>query len=93
MKPILILGKGFIGSSLFNHFNNSKVDCELYSKSMLDYTDIGTFNAFLKDKKDKYTDQPMIITMSEKELISNMDKKHEEGGQVSTYKKANWRFW
>ena len=54
MKPILILGKGFVGSSLFNHFNDSKVECELYSKSMLDYTNLDTFNAFLKDKKDKY---------------------------------------
>lgn len=54
MKPILILGKGFIGSNLFNYFNESKIDCELYSKSMLDYTNIDTLNSFLSERKDKY---------------------------------------
>lgn len=54
MKSILILGKGFIGTNLFNYFNESKLECELYSKSMLDYTDIDTFNNFLNDNGGKY---------------------------------------
>lgn len=54
MKNILILGKGFIGQSLSNYFNQNNVDHEMYSRSMLDYTNVDTFNSFLEDNKDKY---------------------------------------
>lgn len=54
MKSILILGKGFVGSSLFNYFNNAGVNSELYSKSMMDYSNPDIFNEFLKSNSNKY---------------------------------------
>lgn len=54
MKKILILGRGFIGTNLSNYFGQNNVDFEIYSRSMLDYTNVDTYNEFLEDKKDKY---------------------------------------
>lgn len=54
MNSVLILGKGFVGKSLFNYLTDSNVNAELYSKSMLDYSNIDTLNSFLKVNKNKY---------------------------------------
>jgi dTDP-4-dehydrorhamnose reductase len=54
MKSILILGKGFVGKNLSEYLNEVNIDHELYSKSMVDYTDADKFNEFLKDNKDRY---------------------------------------
>lgn len=54
MKPILILGKGFIGTELSNYFSAHDIDHEIYSRSMLDYTDPEKFRQFLDDNANKY---------------------------------------
>lgn len=54
MKPILILGKGFIGTELSNYFSAHEIDHEIYSRSMLDYTDAEKFRSFLEDNASKY---------------------------------------
>lgn len=54
MKPVLILGKGFIGTELSNFFKSCNLDHEIYSRSMLDYNDKDAFDNFLKDSNNKY---------------------------------------
>lgn len=54
MKPILILGKGFIGTELSNYFSANGIEHELYSRSMLDYSNVDVFNNFLKQNSEKY---------------------------------------
>jgi dTDP-4-dehydrorhamnose reductase len=54
MKNILILGRGFIGQNLSNYFSKNSVDHEIYSKSMLDYTNVDNYNNFLKENENKY---------------------------------------
>lgn len=54
MKPLLILGKGFIGTQLSNYLSENGIENEIYSKSMLDYTNQEAFNKFLEDKQDKF---------------------------------------
>lgn len=54
MKPLLILGKGFIGTELSNYLTVNDIEHEMYSRSMIDYTDPDEFNKFLGENKDKY---------------------------------------
>lgn len=54
MKPILILGKGFIGTELSNFLTEGGIDHEMYSRSMLDYTNVDELHKFLKENEGKY---------------------------------------
>jgi len=54
MSKVLILGKGFIGNSVSNYFEEINIDHDIYSHSMLKYTEVDTFNKFLEDNKQKY---------------------------------------
>jgi dTDP-4-dehydrorhamnose reductase len=52
-KIPLLLGKGFVGSSLSEFFNSAKLEHYQYNRLMLDYTNIDTLAEFLQDKKEK----------------------------------------
>jgi dTDP-4-dehydrorhamnose reductase len=54
MKPLLILGKGFIGSNLSDFLDQQNVTHEIYSNSMLDYTNKDTLDKFLKEVGEKF---------------------------------------
>lgn len=54
MKTVLILGKGFIGSNLSSFFEEVELDHEIYSRSMLDYSNPETLASFLEINKDKF---------------------------------------
>ena len=49
---MLILGKGFVGTRLYN-FLSSKAEVEIIDKKTIDYTDRKAFNLFIRDKKYK----------------------------------------
>jgi dTDP-4-dehydrorhamnose reductase len=53
-KTILILGKGFIGTELSNYFDTVDMEYEIYSRSMLDYTNEERFREFLSNNESKY---------------------------------------
>ena len=48
----VILGKGFVGTHLSQHFKLNNIDHKIFSQSELDYTDPNTFRDFL-DTNDK----------------------------------------
>jgi dTDP-4-dehydrorhamnose reductase len=56
---VLLLGKGYIGSHLFNHLENKEtkhgttISCTILNKKELDYTKFDTLNAFLKNNNYK----------------------------------------
>jgi dTDP-4-dehydrorhamnose reductase len=63
---MLILGKGFVGTRLYN-FLSSKAEVEIIDKKTIDYTDRKTFNLFIRDKTYKtiincsgYTGSPNV---------------------------------
>jgi dTDP-4-dehydrorhamnose reductase len=48
MNKILILGHGYIGTSLFHHFNSNDYDVDLISKDVLNYTDNFELEIFIR---------------------------------------------
>lgn len=70
MKPILILGNGFIGSNISDFFSQKNIQHEIYSNQMLGYTDMVTYENFLKSKKDKFF---CVINTSGYTGIPNVD--------------------
>jgi dTDP-4-dehydrorhamnose reductase len=51
-KVPLILGKGFIGSNLSDHFYKIGFEHYQYNRKILDYTNIDTLNSFFEEKKN-----------------------------------------
>jgi 3,5-epimerase/4-reductase len=45
----LILGKGFVGSNLAQHFKDTKVPYKIFSQSELDYTNPSVFEKYIKE--------------------------------------------
>jgi len=54
MKSALILGKGFVGTNLSNYFTEVDLDHEIYSRSMIDYTNPDKLVDFLESNKDRF---------------------------------------
>lgn len=54
MFSILILGKGFVGNSLFKHLSNYNSPVTFVNKESLDYTNEKELNKFLNYKKFNY---------------------------------------
>jgi len=54
MKTVLVLGKGFIGSNLSSFFNEVDLEYEIYSKSMLDYTNTEKLAEFLDNNSKRF---------------------------------------
>ncbi|MEY4342506.1 MAG: hypothetical protein RL736_299 [Pseudomonadota bacterium] len=46
---ILILGKGFIGTSISKYFKRNNIEHKIYSQSELDYTNTNIFEEYLKN--------------------------------------------
>lgn len=45
----VILGKGFVGTRLANHFKENNIDYKIFSQKELDYTNAHTFNEYVKE--------------------------------------------
>jgi len=66
----VILGKGFVGTHLSQHFKQNSIDHKIFSQSELDYTDPNTFKDFL-DTNDK--DIKWVINCSGYTGVPNVD--------------------
>jgi len=78
MNPILILGKGYIGTSLYNHLKSKGLNVKLLSKVDIDYNNYFTFSNYLLFEKPSY-----VINCSGFTGVPNID-------QAETLKKECW---
>lgn len=51
-EKIIILGKGFVGSNLSQHFEKEGIEHDIFAKSDLDYTNKKEFKKFIDSEKD-----------------------------------------
>ncbi len=67
---ILILGKGFVGTHLHEHFQKNKIQSTIYGQSELEYTDSNTLAAYLDEPGNKID---IVINCSGYTGVPNVD--------------------
>lgn len=83
MSNVIILGEGFVGKSLANHFENKFIPYSIFSKKRFDYTNSREFHNFVANTKydikcvinaSGYTGVPNVDACEEnKELCWNLN--------------------
>jgi len=66
----LILGKGFVGSSLAHYFRTNNIECKIFSQSELNYTDSKVFQKYIEENNK---DIKCVINCSGYTGVPNVD--------------------
>jgi len=70
MKTVIILGEGFIGKKLSEHFDNRNIPYSIFSKNRMDYTNRIVLSNYLKNVRD---DVSCVINCSGYTGVPNVD--------------------
>jgi len=66
----LILGKGFVGTSLASYFRSNNIECKIFSQSELNYTDSKVFQRYIEENNK---DIRIVINCSGYTGVPNVD--------------------